>query len=440
MSHIAFQPQLGAPRLTREAALQYFVNGAKATQDFGIGVESEMFLVRDADLSMCSYAQVTEFLQALATAYGWTLESEHDNILGLSRDGVLIALEPGGQIEYASTQFSTIQALQHTYDRFQDELRTIAQPRGYNLLSFGLHPTEQINAIPMIPKARYAVMAPRLEEMGPLARAMMRGTCAWQCALDYSSEADFRQKFAAVYHVTSIMSALYANAAWEHGEPSGSASRRLQIWTQTDPVRCGLIRDVYHGNFGFEAYYEYAAAIPMLFIVRNDAWVNVRGLTFAEFLRDGYQGHTATQEDWFLHLSTLFPEARLKHYIEIRGADASRLDWFYSFPALFTGIFAESSLMDAACDLTRRLSYAARMELHHTIAKEGLATRLGRIPVYELARELVAIAMEGLRRRGHEEDHYLQPVADFLRTFHATTLPLIPASLERADLRPYLLM
>ncbi len=439
MSHIAFQPAPGAPRLTPDTAIQHFVAGSKAVQDFRIGVESEVFLVRDADAAMCAYSEIEPILLALAERFGWEPQYEAGHVIALMRDGVIVALEPGGQLEYASAQFLHLHDLQRACAGFHDELRAVAESRGVNGLSFGLHPLAPINDIPMIPKHRYAVMAPRLEEVGELARYMMRGTCAWQCALDYATESDFRQKFFTVYHVTSIMSALYANAAWEEGIPNGFASKRLHVWTKTDPRRCGLIPEVFHGQFGFEDYFHYACAIPMLFIVRDGEWVNVRGLTFAEFMRDGYHGHYATWEDWQLHLSTLFPEARLKQYIEIRGADASRLDWFTSFPAIFTGIFAESSLMDAACDLTRKLSFATRMALHHDIAKDGLATRCGRVPVYELARELVAIAMDGLRRRQHQEESYLQPIAEYLHHFAATKIPLAPPSLDRQHLKPYLL-
>lgn len=177
----------------------------------------------------------------------------------------------------------------------------------------------------------------------------------------------------------------------------------------------------------------------MLFIIREGTWHNVVGLTFRDFLRQGYQGFYATLEDWQLHLGTAFPEARLKQYIELRCADANRFEWVASFPALFLGIFAEPSLMEAACDLTRNLPFAARMALHEAVAKEGLAARRGRVPLCELARELVAIAHDGLERRKLGEAHVLNPIATALA--HSGEAPAVfsPASLERGVLAPYLL-
>jgi glutamate--cysteine ligase len=438
MSQVVFEPGHESTRLTRETAIQYFFDGAKPGAP-RVGVESELFLVDDATLAMKPFPEVETFLQTLAERFHWDPIYEGEHVVALERDGAVIALEPGGQLEYASNPFDSVAILPRRFDVLYAELSAVASERNENFLSLGLHPTEDFSTIPLIPKGRYNIMSPRLARTGSMAHVMMRGSCAWQCAIDYASEADFRLKFLTVFHVTSLTSALFASSGWEKGQPNHFASKRLYAWLKTDPSRCGLIQQVFSGTFGFEDYYEYVANVPMLFIVRNGAWVNL-DITFAEFLTKGYGDTYATMEDWCLHQGTVYPEARLKHYIEVRGADANRFDWLYAFPALFVGMLASDALMEAACDLTRRMSYPARMELHETVAREGLAARCGRIPVVELVRELVEIAKCGLQERGRDEMPCLAPVEAYLADVNPDARVLSPPDLTRQSLRPYLLI
>lgn len=440
MSQLSLAPADDAPRLTRAAAVQYFVDGIKPVGQGRIGVEIELFVVDGSSLQMARFPQIEELLRAWAQAAQWQPITEGPHVIALARDGAMIALEPGGQLEIATPPLADVHAVAQTCADYLAELRPLLQARGLNLLSFGIHPLQDFHQLPIIPKARYGIMAPRLESRGTMAHIMMRGTCAWQCALDYFSEPDFSEKFRTAYHITTLLSALYANAAWEQGDRHGLRSRRLLTWLHTDPDRCGLIAAAYGGQFGFEDYFHYASQIPMLFINRAQQWIAVEDCTFAEFLRKGYRGHYATQEDWLLHLTTIFPEIRLKNFIELRGADANRPAWLASYPACFVGIFQDAALMAAARDLTRSLSFAERLDLHVAVAREGLDARRGRVPVYELVRELVAMARAGLEQRGQGEVVHLDPVTQYLTNYRPGQQA---ADIERIDaqhLAPYLLL
>ncbi len=439
MSHFAYQPGTDAVPLTMDAAMAYFAAGEKSPEQFRVGAEIEMFLVHHESLALCTFAEIEPLLLDLVDRYGWQPELEAGRVIALRRKKEVIALEPGGQLEYATPPVENLAALQSGFDVVFDEWRTIAESRGLNGLSLGQHPTANIGKIPLIPKHRYQIMAPRLAEVGPMSHYMMRGNCAWQCALDYKSSADFREKFRTAYSVTSLIAALFASGAWENGVDSGFASNRLQAWTQTDPARCGLIPEVFAGAFDFESYYRYALSVPMLFIMRDAQWINVRGLTFADFMARGYDGHFATLEDWMLHLTTLFPDVRLKQYIEIRGADAGRVAWACALPAIFWGLFSESSLMDAAQDLTRRLTFNDRQQLYVDVIRDGLAARVGRIEVRELVSELLAIASNGLSRHVPDESHVLQPVRDFIQRPVVVTAKRHLPKPTRESLREYLL-
>lgn len=437
MSHVSLEPAADAPAVTKDVALQYFIDGCTPKSDHAIGTECEYFLVDPATLAMRSYTDVTHFMLGLAERGGWSCEYEGENLLALKRNGAVIALEPGGQLEYATAPLPHVNALHADMKAFYNDARVVASDLGHNLLSMGMHPFEDYDSIPLIPKKRYDVMAPRLEEVGPQARTMMRATCGWQCAVDYATEQDFIERFQTFFHVTSLISAIYANSAWRDGRYSGLATQRVLAWLKTDAVRTGLIKDVFGGTFGFEAYYERAIDIPMLFIMRGGEWVNVRDTTFRQFMEHGYDGHYATNEDWVLHLTTMFPEARLKNFIEVRCADANRFDWLESFPSIILGLLEESSLMAAARDVTKHLQFRERLELHDEIAKHGLGARLGKYGVHELAGELVAIAREGLKVRGFSEERYLEPISEYGRNYvHAVP----EARVSRTDLSPYLLL
>ncbi|MBI4238202.1 MAG: glutamate--cysteine ligase [Deltaproteobacteria bacterium] len=440
MSHGAFQPAPDAPRFSFDAAVAYFAAGCKPRAEARVGVELECFLIDAQSGAMCAYDAIVRVLHALADRYGWTPLLEGDHWLGLQRNGTMVTLEPGGQVELATRPVVDIHALRQECDEFLDELRNVLPPLGLNALSMGLHPTADFRRVPLIPKERYAVMAPQLEAVGPLAHYMMRGTCGWQCAIDYESERDFQQKFRGLYHVTSFISAVFANSPWEQGADNGFASKRMAVWLETDAARCGLIPGVFQDGFDFEAYARYAFQMPMLFLVRQDRWLALPRPAFSAFLRDGYDQWYATREDWQLHLTSLFPEVRLKQYIEWRGADAHRFEYLYALPALILGVTAAGHLLDAACDLTRRLSWEERLALHLAVARDGLAARCGRHRVAALVAELVAIARNGLELRGRGEAVYLDAITEALARFHVPTVPPVPRRLTPQDRAAYVLV
>lgn len=399
MSYLAFEPAPDAPHLTVDAAMQLFAAGIKPSDQHRIGIEAEAFIVDAKSLMMQPHAVIARVIERMCERLQLTPIQENGYLLGAENAQFAISLEPGGQFELSLAPCENLAAVRTHTHTFYQHLADILPALHCDALSMGLHPLADFARVPLIPKMRAALMAPRLEEAGHLARHMMRGTCGWQCAIDYASEHDAITKMRALYHVTSIISALFANSGWEQGAPNGFAAKRLAVWLDTDPSRCGFIRDVFAPRFGFDSYLHYAWQVPLLFLIRAGTWIPVRDRTFAQFVSQGYEGHYATSADWQMHLSTLFPEIRLKHYLEVRDADANAWPLLHAHAALVLGITASDSHCEAAIDLTRGLRFAERLEFHLDVARRGLAATLGRARVSDIAHELLAIAQDGLTRR-----------------------------------------
>lgn len=444
MSQKSAQPAKGAPQLNKQEAIQYFLDGIKPISKSLIGVESEIFIVDPKTYKMVGFDTVEKVLMELSKRFGWERIEEDNRTIALERGAAMIAIEPGGQLEYATAPHSKLTDVRDAFEAYYKELRQVGKKLEVNFLSIGLHPTADFSRTPIVPKARYKIMAPRLEEEGALAHYMMRGTTSWQCALDYHSEADFALKFRTAMHISSLTSAIFANSPWEKGERTNFVSNRMNVWMKTDPARCGLIRQVFDDQFSFEEYYDYARKIPMLFIMREDNWINVRGRTFEQFMKNGFQYNDKTEhaafEDWILHLSTIFPEARLKQFIEIRCADSGSFENLPAFPGIYWGIFSENSLMEAAIDLTRKLSWDDRMDFHVNVGREGLNARVGRIKAAELAAELLQIAHAGLVGREQEGEKFLDPLIEFVGRVLKDPTKQNPPEYDPKYLKPFLLL
>ncbi|MCP4446696.1 MAG: glutamate--cysteine ligase [Myxococcales bacterium] len=368
---------------------------------------------------------LNNILEALE-ANGWAPVREADSIIALTCHDAQVSIEPGAQLEYAARPHSHSADLAKDLRSFLDFIREPSADIGAHWISSGFRMWGELDDVCWVPKFRYNIMRDYLPTRGDLSHEMMKRTATVQVNLDYSSAEDARRKMRAVMSTTSLLTALYANSPVVDGKRSGYQSYRAHIWTRMDPDRCGLLDFVFEdeGNF-FERYTEWALDVP-LFFVHRDSYLPAGGMTFREFMRDGFEGYKATMDDWGLHLSTLFPDARMKQYLEVRGCDANSFDMTLGLGALCCGFMYNDEACKNAIALTESLSFEQRIDFGDLVNKEGLQARLpgSSITAQELAKELVDISANGLRRIDPSELPFLDPIREVAETgrSHATRL------------------
>lgn len=380
--------------------------GEKPRAAFRVGTEHEKIGIRVADFRPVPYAGengIEGVLAAIVEQDGWTPVREGDALVALEKDGASITLEPGGQLELSGAPLRTIFETCQEFHRHLDLIRRVSEPRGIAWLSLGANPLHDVDEIPRVPKARYAVMRSFLPPRGELAMHMMHLTATVQANLDYASEDDMAAKLRTAMGVSPIVSALFANSSLYLGKPSGFVSRRVHIWRHVDPDRCGMLPFVFEPGFGYRQYVEWALDVPMFFVLRNGRYLPANGMTFRRFLAVGYELGPATLQDWNLHLTTLFPEVRLKQFLEVRGADAVPPGLTCALPALWKGLLYDDDAREAAWTLVADWHFAEREAALEAVARRGLAAEVAGRPVLPLARELIAIAQVGLARIGDGE-------------------------------------
>jgi glutamate--cysteine ligase len=354
-------------------------------------------------------------LERIAELDGWTPVEERGALVALERNGASITIEPGGQLELSGLPLGTLHDVSAEFEDHLDVLRRVSEPIGIVWLGLGFSPLVAVGDAPRMPKERYRIMRQYLPTRGKLALHMMHLTATVQANLDFSDESDMVRKMRSATAVTPIVSALFANSPLAEGRPSGFVSRRLDIWRDTDPDRCGLLHFVFDPDFGYERYVEWALDVPMFFVVRDGTYFPTPGVSFREFLREGWRGHRARLRDFATHLTTLFPEVRLKRVIELRGADAQPAALSCAVPALWKGLLYDAQAADAALALVADWGSAEREEALRQAARSGLAGRVGGRKLLDLARELVAIGSAGLDRLAgaagdDDERRFLDPV------------------------------
>ncbi len=393
--------------------------GEKPRAAFRVGTEHEKVGVRLRDLRPVPYAGedgIAGLLADVARTDGWTPVREGETLIALEKDGASITLEPGGQLELSGAPLVTIFETCQEFHRHLDLIRRVSEPRGIAWLSLGANPLHDVDDIPRVPKARYAVMRKYLPARGELAMHMMHLTATVQANLDYASEADMVAKMRTAMGVSPLVSALFANSSLYLGKPSGFISRRVHIWRYVDPDRCGMLPFVFEPDFGYERYVEWALDVPMFFVLRDGRYLPGEGRTFRRFLAEGHAEGPATLQDWNLHLTTLFPEVRLKQFLEVRGADAVPPELICALPALWKGLLYDDGAREAAWRLVADWPFPEREAALEAVARRGLAAEVAGRPVLPLARELVAIARAGLVRIGdagrdeRDERGFLDPL------------------------------
>ncbi|MEM9706626.1 MAG: glutamate--cysteine ligase [Pseudomonadota bacterium] len=390
---------------TREL-VAYLEAGCKPKSAWRIGTEHEKFVYCRTNLTPVSYEErggIREILEKLSERTGWPLVMEGDHPIGLKApDGASVSLEPGGQFELSGAPLENVHQTCTEVHQHLDAVKAVADGTGVAFFGMGFCPTWKREEMPQMPKARYKIMRRYMPEVGSLGLDMMHRTATVQVNLDFSSEADMVRKFRTSLALQPIATALFANSGLYEGAPSGWASYRANIWTDTDPHRTGLLDFVFEDGFGFERYADYMLDVPMYFIYRDGDYVDLAGESFRDYLDhkiDRVSDETPHLGDWEDHLSTAFPEVRMKKFLEMRGADSGPWARICALPAFWVGLLYDDASLDAAWDLAKGWSQAEREALRIDAAREGYKAKIGGRTVQDIALDALEIAKAGLKAR-----------------------------------------
>ena len=412
------------PIETRDELVAWLAAGVKPKSEFRIGTEHEKFaftLARHEPVPYEGPRGIRALLNGMQMLLGWDAIMEGPNIIGLSdvTGGGAISLEPGGQFELSGAPVETVHQTCSELMAHLAQVREVAGPLGIGFLGLGMAPTWTRAEMPVMPKGRYRIMTAYMPKVGTRGLDMMYRTCTVQTNLDFSSEADMVKKLRVGLALQPIATALFANSPFTEGKPNGLLSFRSEIWRDTDPDRSGMLPWAFEPGMGFERWVDYALDVPMYFVKRGDDYVDVAGQSFRDLLAGklpGLPGARATISDWANHLSTIFPEVRLKRYLEMRGADGGPWRRLPALPALWTGIYYDDISLDAAWDLVKDWSAVERQALRDDVPKLGFAAAVRNRSVRDIAKDCLALARAGLARRGrrdpsgHDETRYLNPL------------------------------
>lgn len=411
-----------APRISGKAELvEWFEAGNKPKADWRIGTEHEKFGFTWNDLKPLPYegdASIRAMLEGLRDQFGWTPIEEGGYLIGLKKDGASVSLEPGGQFELSGAPLEHIHQTCNEVGQHLEEVRQIADPLGIGFIGLGASPIWSMDETPIMPKGRYKIMRAYMEKVGRLGRQMMFRTCTVQSNLDYGSEADMVKKFRTSLALQPLGTALFANSPFLEGRTNGFLSYRSQIWTDTDPDRTGMLPFVFEDGFGFERYVDYALDVPMYFVRRGGTYMDASGLSFRDFMAGKLPilpGELPAIDDFEDHLSTIFPEVRLKQFLEMRGSDSGPWSRLCAFSAFWTGILYDEGALDAAWDLVKDWTDGEREALRQSVRTIGLNAPVpGGRTLQEFGKDILSIAKSGLRARakhsvsGDDETGFLQ--------------------------------
>ena len=413
----------GDPITGKADLVTYIEGGCKPRESWRIGTEHEKFVFRLSDLRRPTY-DGPDGIQALLEGlqrFGWDPVLEAGNVIALSRaDGCSITLEPGGQLELSGAMLGTLHQTCAEVHEHLDQVKAVGAELGVGLIGIGFDPKWTRDEVPWMPKGRYKIMRAYMPKMGNLGHDMMLRSCTVQVNLDFESEADMVRKLKVSLALQPIATALFANSPFKESKPNGYMSYRSHVWTDTDPDRSGMLPFVFENGMSFERYVDYALDVPMYFVYRDGSYIDASGQSFRDFM-DGrlpaLPGELPTMKDWVDHMTTIFPEVRLKRFLEQRGADGGPWRRLCALPALWVGLLYDASALDAAWDLVKGWSAEEREWLRVQVPKTGLATECPRSGanrgVVDIAREVLEIARAGLDARnrmdgaGRTEAHFL---------------------------------
>jgi glutamate--cysteine ligase len=416
------------PIETREDLVAWFEAGSKPRSRFRIGTEHEKFAFTVEGHNPVPYEGrrgIHALLEGMQHLLGWEPIVEAGNIIGLFdvTGGGAISLEPGGQFELSGAPVETVHQTCSELMAHLAQVKEVARPLGIGFLGLGMIPTWSRAQIPMMPKGRYRIMTAYMPKVGKLGLDMMYRTCTVQTNIDYSSEADMVKKLRVSLALQPVATAMFANSPFTEGKPNGFLSFRSEIWRDTDPDRSGMLPWAFEPGMGFERYVDYALSVPMYFVKRGERYIDVAGQSFRDLMAgrlEGLPGEHATISDWANHVSTIFPEVRLKRYLEMRGADGGPWRRLPALPAYWVGILYDDDSLQAAWDLVKDWTAAERQKLRDEVPRRGFAAMIAGQSVLQLAKTTIALAENGLARRrqldarGQDERRYLRPIEDYV--------------------------
>lgn len=410
--------------VSKEQLVDYFRQGEKPASRRRIGTESEKFVIRKNEGRMLSFEEpggFADLFDALVERFGWQYtEPDDGHIVAVIREDGAITLEPGGQLELSGAIFETVFETAKEFDTHMEELKACADD-DLIFTMWGVNPVRSLDEVPWMPKSRYKIMREYMPTRGDLAHWMMKATCTVQGNFDYTSEEDAADMVRTAVLAGPMVGALFANSPIRLGEPTGYQSFRNYIWTRTDPDRSGVPSFMYGTDWGYEDYLNYIFEVPMFFIIRDGQYINMTGYSFADFVKNGYQGHKATMGDFVIHLSTAFPDVRMKQFIEVRNGDAGPREALLALPALWKGILYDDQARQQVKDLFDPLSEKDHRELNRISYTDGIHGDSPYGPIAELAEQLVQFSDAGLQRlaaqNGHQsESVFLDPLRERLAT------------------------
>ncbi|KEG16410.1 glutamate--cysteine ligase [Bartonella bacilliformis] len=414
-----------------ESLIGYFQEGCKEENDWCIGTEHEKFPFYINGFHPVPYEGakgIRVLLEGMQEVLGWKPILDEGNIIGLvgSEGQGAISLEPGGQFELSGAKLKTVG---HTYCEVMehlDLLKKISQPLGIGFLGMGASPKWTLAETPQMPKSRYKIMTNYMPKVGHHGLDMMYRTSTIQVNLDFSSETDMRRKMQVSMKLQPIVTALFASSPFTEGRPNGFLSWRSAIWCGTDNQRTGILPFIFSDRFGFADYVEWALGVPMYFIIRDGHYHDCTHVTFRQFMNGALKGQiidsTPTMGDWVDHLSTLFPEVRLKRFLEMRGADGGSWQRICALSAFWVGLLYDSEALSEAEALTKDWCYEEVLDMRNRVAKEGIKTPFRQTTILELANQAIAISRKGLKNRkqygsdGFDETNFLDPLEEVITT------------------------
>jgi len=424
-------PQSGGGPIERpEQLAEYLEAGCKTPEDWRIGTEHEKFGYCRDTLKPLPYEgerSVRAVLEGLQQRFGWSPVFEGDNIIGLEKDGANVSLEPGGQLELSGAPLETIHQTCDEVNEHLRQVREVADRIGVDFIGLGAAPIWKHEEMPMMPKGRYRLMTDYMDRVGTLGKNMMYRTCTVQVNLDFASEADMVKKLRVALALQPVATALFANSPFIDGAPNGHKSWRSRVWRDLDSDRTGMLPFVFEDGFGFEGWVDYALDVPMYFVYRDGRYIDALGQSFRDFMKGklpALPGEVPTLSDWADHLTTLFPEARIKKYIEMRGADGGPWRRLCALPAFWVGLMYDQGALDAAWDLVKDWDAETREALRVEASVHALDARVGGIHMHGLARDVLELAEAGLKARGRQgadglipdEAHFLSALKDSVET------------------------
>ncbi len=420
----------GGPIEHIDQLAQYLADGCKPKEKWRIGTEHEKFgYCKDTHkpLRYEGERSIRVMLEGLRDRHNWSPVEEGGKLIGLEKDGANVSLEPGGQLELSGAPVETIHETCDEVNVHLREVKDVADEIGVGFIGLGAAPEWTHEDMDLMPKGRYKLMNDYMGKVGTMGRVMMRRTCTVQVNLDFSSEADMAQKMRVAVALQPVATALFANSPFFEGKLNGHKSWRSRVWRDLDPARTGMIPFVFDEGFGFEAWVQYALDVPMYFVYRDGKYIDALGMSFRDFMAGklpALPGETPTLSDWADHLTTAFPEARTKQFIEMRGADGGPWRRLCALPAFWVGIMYDQASLDGAWDLVKGWDAETRDALRVAASVDGLQAKVDGISMLDLARETVALSEAGLKARARsgagglvpDETHFLNALKESIQT------------------------